>query len=98
MKATKIEKIEDVSECGDQKNDLHVKESLLHAVEAAEKAVIHAVRDEVDNLFHDNDHTDTRTVSRKTNYNRSRKQQPVCSSQNCDRNRFGWGLDQSTGF
>ena len=31
----------------------HVDAHVLHAVEAAEKAVLHAVEDEVHNLFHD---------------------------------------------
>ena len=40
---------------------------MLHAVEAAEKAVLHAVEDEVQNLFHDlkDDHHD-HDVDKKT--------------------------------
>lgn len=77
---------------------------ILHAVEAAEKTIISAVRNEVDTLFNDKDHPQIRNASTsgmKDNTNRrsrrNRRLQPQVANVS-DRNRFGWGLDQSANF
>ena len=77
-------------------HELHVKESIIHAVEIAEKAVVHALRDEVDVLFNDHDHQSVRTVSMSGNNKKNLKE--IHTSNRNDRNQFGWGLDQSIGF
>ena len=77
-------------------HELHFKDSIINAVEIAEKAVVHALRDEVDVLFNDHDHHDVRTVSMSGNSKKYIKE--VHTVNRNDRNQFGWGLDQSIGF
>lgn len=69
---------------------------ILHAVEAAEKKVIGAVRNEVDILFNDKDHPQVRHVSTRSTRTGGRRRKLQSRGTNItDRNRFGWGLDQS---
>lgn len=79
----------------DQKE--HRSSKVLHAVEVAEKTVINAVREEVDILFNDKDHSHVQNIvsneRSKSIGRRSRKRPQVT-----DQNRFGWGLDQTTNF
>jgi hypothetical protein len=41
---------------------LHKDHRILHSIEAAERAVIHAIENEVDVLFHENDHGKNNSV------------------------------------
>ena len=89
--------------CRNPPHEPHVKENILHAVEVAEQAFVHALRDEVDNLFNDSDHREVRTVSmpstnciKESNTKGNEITVPVADKN--DRNQFGWGLDQSIGF
>ena len=83
----------------------HRSGQILHAVEAAEKTIVSAVRNEVDILFNDKDHPHVKNVSaicKKDTSRTSRRQQQQQQHQqiilSSDRNRFGWGLDQVTDF
>lgn len=40
----------------EQQHEIHPFNSLIHGVEAAEKVLVDAIRDEVEVLFHDKDH------------------------------------------
>lgn len=44
----------------DEKHEFHPIHSLIHGVEAAEKVLVDAIRDEVEVLFHDKDHEHTK--------------------------------------
>lgn len=101
MKVSKIHKSKPVLQCSHdhhEPHERHMKDSLFHAVEAAEKAVVHALRDEVDVLFKDDDHKAILTASNSMSRKSIRKttgRSDMTTAQNNDRNRFGWGLDQS---
>lgn len=88
--------------CEDKtQHEPHMRESILHAVVNVEQAVVHAVRDEVDLLFNDSDHRTVSMVSntsRSRNKRNSRSRKTAINTKDSDRNRFGWGLDQSSGF
>jgi hypothetical protein len=75
---------------------------VIHAVEVAEKAVINALRDEVDTLFNDKDHPHVQTASLSSpsvvKNSAGRRSKPHAAIATDDRNQFGWGLDQSIDF
>jgi len=95
----------------DQSTPDHERESrtaqVIHAVEAAEEAVIHAIRDEVDILFHDTHHPCHGSVQHvsSSNLNQSsegrfsRRHQTKSNDQkkimksSCASNTIGWGLE-----
>jgi hypothetical protein len=98
-------KTQDLCAQGVEDGDSAKVGSVFHAVEVAEKAVVHALQDEVDNLFDDKNHAEIRTVSISSasiaqSSPRGKKQPPRTSkdTRNNDKNRFGWGLDRSSGF
>ena len=69
---------------------------LSNVMEAAEKRVVEAVRDEVDIFFKDRDRPQIRHVSTDCQYGskRSRKQPQVTNISDGKKSSFGWGFDQ----